>query len=361
MASLSYASSKNTRYMVVYHSLSDFISLYNRDYRILKPKFDLDLHFTNIKFNRDTLIGKVASILNQHFANKDKEYKNMGNYLYNMLNGDDSIKSNFVSNTSFWLYTTKKENYIPKNDAELENVNKIMMKIINTDFDGEENTFLNNNLSHCVAFMIMFLTTRNYYYIDNVNSFTVRKGKRQIWTCPLLQKELKPIKKQEKKEYNKYKSESFRKESLLPRQLKEKDELKEKITNIIIEIDPSFDKTIFNEFFILNRSMNNYLDTRGKFYVGNNRSKKLNKLYQDYQKISKIIVKSKSAGENCDSIVTDSGNTITFKKVRKNHSNKSAEEFVSYDVEEDLEKISNDESTPDCWESIDLEDDNTAW
>ena len=354
--------------IIILTSSNEFISLYNRDYNILKRNLQLKMDFDKIKYDTSTLIGKVASLMNTLFSDSHKKYGNIGKYLYTIITSKDDVKCDFVSYERFWLYDTKKTNFLPKNDESLENLHNIVKKIVDYEFSSnkENKLFLNNNLSHVAAFFIMFLTTPHYYYIDNIKKQN-RYGIQRQWSCPIMEKRFNPPKKQEKKEHNKYKNKSFREECILPKQHKQKEEIKYKILSLIKEVNPGFDEKKLNDMFLLTSEMGHYTECCGDFYLGNNKAKKLNKSFQELQKLMKVIAKSGSASKNFGGITTETGSTIMFKKVRE-HKNKDSLSHTSqsesqknkyYHEEEENDDI------PDNWEDVDLddfaEDDNTAW
>lgn len=328
------------------------------------------MDFDKVKYDTSTLIGKVASLMNKMFTEKHKSYGNIGKYLHTMIADDDDVNSDFISIERFWLYDTKKTNALPKNDESLQNLHNIVKKIVDFEFStNEENKlFLNNNLSHVAAFFIMFLTTPHYYYIDNVKKQN-RFGIQRQWSCPIMEKRFNPPKKQEKKEHNKYKNESFRVECILPKQYKQKEDLQSKIVSLIKEVNPRFDEETVKDMYTLTLKMGQYTECGGDFYLGNNKAKKLNKTFQELQKLVKVMAKSKSASVNCAGIVTESGSTIMFKKVREHKISDSLSHTSQNESQKENEKadedVIDDWEDIDNWEDIDLndtpEDDNTAW
>ena len=179
-----------------------------------------------------------------------------------------------------------------------------------------------------------------------------------------MEKRFNPPKKQEKKEHNKYKNESFRVECILPKQQKQKEEIQLKILSIIKEVNPSFDENIMNDMFVLTSKMGQYTEFGGEFYLGTNKAKKLNKIFQELQKLMKMMAKKGSASNNHDGITTESGSTIMFKKVRdkKVLPLSQVSQNKSQEKEEEDEDIDN---VVDDWEDInldnDIEEDNSAW
>ena len=106
--------------------------------------------------------------------------------------------------------------------------------------------------------------------------------------------------------------------------------------------------------------------------LGNNKFKKMNKLYQDYQK-EKLkltnVTEGMKAQSNFAGLELDNGNVVTFKKVRTSSETKTTSKKVQPAAaeEEQQEKSpkKGQESEPlaENWEDMIPDDweDNTAW
>lgn len=115
-----------------------------------------------------------------------------------------------------------------------------------------------------------------------------------------------------------YKGPSHRKTVIVPALIKKLTNLEDQMLVIMQREDPSVQRQDIKSSHFMNTSINCFLDSLGKYYVGGKQSKKLNKLWQEYQKTEKTYQKKgrNIANESFRGIVRDDGTVVLFKRER---------------------------------------------
>ena len=210
----------------------------------------------------------------------------------------------------------------------------------------------------------MFATTRGFYISDKKLSIA-KLNKTAKWECFVTFKEPVVVVKKQRLEHNNYKGESHYDVSRIPKLKARVDEMRHTLE---VELEIKFGK--YDGNFEIHRKVSDKLN---ESVLGKNKFKKMNKLYQDYQK-EKLkltnVTEGMKAQSNFAGVELDNGNVVTFKKVRTSSNTKTTSKKVqpAAAVEEQQEESAppkEQESEPlaENWEDMVPDDweDNTAW
>ena len=142
-----------------------------------------------------------------------------------------------------------------------------------------------------------------------------------------------------------YKGPSHRKTVIVPALIKKLTNLEDQMLDIMQRGSPSVQREDIKSSHYMMTTINCFLDSQGKYYIGGKQSKKLNKLWQEYQKAKKDFQKKgrNIANESFRGIVRDDGTIVLFKKERPAPPAASKPKNTPAPVKEE-------EVVPDNWE-----------
>jgi len=117
-----------------------------------------------------------------------------------------------------------------------------------------------------------------------------------------------------------------------------------------------FDKVQIDDRYNFSMHINEYLDTSGKYYVGANSSKKLNRLYQDLQRLRTQMQKvvATTASQVQSKLIMEDGSVVKFKQERKPGAAPPAKDARAAEQAEVRLETVVEEEVPDCWEDLDM-------
>ena len=334
-----------------------FTRVYFKVKKQLSSKISDTFTFNSVKFPTHDLIFQTSSTLLRAFREKHQQHGNLVAY-FKTISYPSDLEVIFTQSQEFWVCDGRKTDEIPKNQEHLDKlfhfVNCVLMDMLSTD----EYLSISSHLQLCVCYMLWMFSTPNFYYPFKHVSYTKKNGKKSVWYSCWLSKKPCLTEKRQKQEHNLYKGVSHRKENMIPKMMKEKEEKIKILVDFIKQNDEDTDiDESIHDYFSLNRKIHQYLDFQNQKFVGNNRAKRLNVLYQDLQKITEKINRHTKniANENVGQLELENGSIVTFKKERKTEEKKETITATQV-VEEDKSNLlqQQEEEIPDSWEDLEL-------
>lgn len=338
---------------------NDFNTTYSKVSRTMKHKFEGSrMNYSNTVFHRDNKIGKVFSMMNEAFKTKHESHGNILNYIMSL--SMEGLKTS--PEGKLWVYDSRKCDVMPKNDKEYDRFVLFMTTLIKSTFIEKDAHYLCENINIAASFFVMFVTTRGFY-ISNKKLSVAKMNKTAKWECFVTFKEPVVITQKQRLEHNNYKGESHNDVSRIPKLKARVDEMRHTLE---VELEVKFGK--YDGNFEIHRKVSDKLN---ESVLGKNKFKKMNKLYQDYQKEKLKLanaMEGMKAQSNFAGVELENGNVVTFKKVRTSSKTKTTSkktQTAAEDEEESEPPKKEQESEPlaENWEDMIPDDweDNTAW
>jgi hypothetical protein len=304
-------------------------------------------------------ITKPATIINDLIIKAHDRYGNLVNAIDTLLPQESQV----MSEELIWFYDINQD-MGPKNMESLRKL-ELLLDTLVEEFGVEENQAKTLAQFRTVALCYLHwaMVTPGVYYVTSRVTWLRGKSSR-YWTRILFPK--KPIEKKKKiTTETKYKGPSHSKENVIPKMKAKVDDIIEKMETLIRKEDYAFDKVQIEDQFRFSLHINEYLTTNGKFYLGANGAKKLNKLYQELQKAKIQLIKANetACSDVQSQLVLDDGTCVKFKQERKKEVAEEIEQrtrVFSRDVmhvneaAEDNAGAIEEEDIPDNWEDVEF-------
>ena len=257
-------------------------------------------------------ITKPATIVNDLIIKAHDRFGNIITAIDTLLPQECQV----VSEESIWLYDLNPD-MGPKNIESLRKLEALLNALVE-EFGLEDQQARSLNRCKLVALCYLHwaMVTPGVYHTSG--RVTWKLGKSYRHWAPVFGTK-KPTQKKQASTEVKYKGPSHSKESVIPKMQAKVDDIIEKMETIIRKEDVSFDKVQINDEFAFAGYINEYLMTTGKFYVGANGAKKLNKLYQELQKARTLLKKATvtAHSEVQSQLIRDDGSCVKFRQERK--------------------------------------------
>lgn len=299
-----------------------------------------------------------ATIVNDLIIKAHDRYGNLVTAIDTLLPQECEL----VSEECLWFYDLNQD-MGPKNSESLRKL-ELLLDTLVEEFGVDETHAMSLSRFRTVALCYLHwaMVTQGVYHVSG-RVIWLRGKSRRHW-APILAPR-KPVQKKQASNEVKYKGPSHSKENVIPKMKAKVDDIIEKMETIIRKEDYAFDKVQINEEFNFAREINEYLMTTGKFYLGANGAKKLNKLYQELQKARTQLSKATyTAHSDIQSqLILDDGTCVKFKQERKEEVAEEIGERVrlfSRDVmpvigaAEDKTALQEEEEVPDNWEDAEF-------
>ena len=304
-------------------------------------------------------ITKPATIINDLIIKAHDRYGNLVTAIDTLLPQECQL----VSEECLWFYDLNQD-MGPKNSESLRKL-ELLLDTLVEEFGVDETQARSLSRFRTVALCYLHwaMVTQGVYHVSG--RITWSRGKSGRHWAPILVPK-KPVQKKQASTEVKYKGPSHSKENVIPKMKAKVDDIIEKMETIIRKEDHAFDKVlIITNEFRFSIEINKYLTPQGSKYLGANGAKKLNKLYQEFQKAKAQHKKASltAFSEFQDKMILDDGTWINFKQERKQETEQEIGERVrlfSRDVmpltgaaaAEEPTVQEQEEPIPDSWEEI---------
>lgn len=301
-------------------------------------------------WDRTNPLGRIAAITNDIIKTLHDRYDCL-------LNAIDVLMPSGVhrvSTETIWIYDLN-DDMGPKNSASVQTLSELLeLAISDTQIPQRDEDAIRKSWCIALCYFHWALVTPGVYHATS--RITWSRGKTGRYWCCLLAPKIPTVKPVGTGEI-KYKGPSHKKECVIPKLAEKIADVEQKMEAIIRKEDVMFDKVQIDDRYNFSLHIRDYLETSGKYYVGANSSKKLNRLYQDLQRFRAQMQKTATtaASQVQSQLVMEDGSVVKFKQERKPDAAPPAKDArAAEQAEVRLETVVEEEEVPDCWEDLDL-------
>ena len=203
---------------------------------------------------------------------------------------------------SIWVYDARASDAAPRTEQDTARLKWFVTLFIKNHFDPQRQAYLLQHITITMCFFAWFFATPNYFYATKEMRQTTRFGIQKIWTETLLRKRptgasglaalsnTTPTTKQPKQP--KSRGALHQKDSILPKLEEEKRAKETKIDALIQSEHPThvFDWTDARS---VHTKVSECFDMNDRNYINGKKSKKLQALYQEYQRVQDKVAHTK--------------------------------------------------------------------
>ena len=211
---------------------------------------------------------------------------------------------------SIWIYDMRASDAAPRTEQDTARLKWFVTLFIKKHFDTQTQIYLLQHIAISICFFAWFFATPNYFYATKEVRQTTRYGIQKIWTEVLLHK--RPLRKHPPQATNalpnknrgamhqknrgamhqKNRGAMHQKDSILPKLEEEKRATETKIETLVQSEHPThvFDWADPRNVHI---KVSECFDMNGKHYINGKKSKKLQSLYQEYQRVQDKVARTK--------------------------------------------------------------------
>ena len=245
-------------------------------------------HTANIFYNTNAKEPKthVPFILMSAFNRIHTEYGDMVCVFKNINPSEIKVDND---QEALWIYTMRQSDALPRNTQDMERVFVFVRMFMEQHLDTESYVYLMKHINIAVCFFVWFFTTPNFFYNKKIVKQTTRSGIYKIWRSILLVKPPVPV----VTTVSSHKRGVNHQTNILSNLEKEKKDIEINILSIIQSVHPHF--TIQWDQYDYHNKISETLQYNHPNYVTGKKSKKIQKLYQDYQKNNEKITVSKKS------------------------------------------------------------------
>jgi hypothetical protein len=186
-------------------------------------------------------------------------------------------------NQTLWLYTMRPSDAMPKNAEELERLYTFVRMFAEKHLDKETYGYIINNIHIAVSFFVWFFTKQNFYYYTKEIRQTTRGGIQKQWRSILLLR-VPVVNVIQNTTAPKVRGDVHQK-TILVKLENEQSNLKTDITRLISS------NVNFDDAKSLHKTISHCTTSGNNGFVGNKQGKKLQKVYDDYVKVTDKIAR----------------------------------------------------------------------
>ena len=192
-------------------------------------------------------------------------------------------------NQTLWLYTMRQSDAMPKNSEELERLYEFVRMFTGKHLDSEAHSYVMKHIHISVSFFVWFFTKKNFYYYTKEIRQTTRGGIQKQWRSILLVR-VPVVNITQNASVPKVRGDIHQK-AILVKLEEEQRKLKADITKVI----SSTCKADFDDEHELHKTISQCMASGSKTFVGNKQSKKLQKIYNEYMKVTEKVKKTRKS------------------------------------------------------------------
>tara|TARA_B100000787_G_scaffold146772_1_gene117476 strand:- start:122 stop:1336 length:1215 start_codon:yes stop_codon:yes gene_type:complete len=208
-----------------------------------------------------------------------------------------SISKASISKASIWVYDMRASDAAPRTEQDAARLKWFVTLLVKKHTDPHTQAYLLQHITISMCFFAWFFSTPNYFYATKEMRQTTRFGIQKIWTETLLRKRPTPTPTPTPKPTPNTKTRSssgamHQKDSILPKLEEEKRAIETKIDALVKSEHPThvFD---WADARGVHTKVSECFDMNGKNYINGKKSKKLQTLYQDYQRVHDKVARTK--------------------------------------------------------------------
>ena len=207
-------------------------------------------------------------------------------------------------NQTVWLYTMRQTDAMPKNSEELERLYAFVRMFTGNHLDTEAHSYVMKHIHISVSFFVWFFTKKDFYYYTKEIRQTTRRGIQKQWRSILLVR-VPIVNITQNASVPKARGDIHQK-AILVKLEEEQTKLKKDITKVI----PSICKVDFDDERELHNTISQCMASNSKTFVGNKQSKKLQKIYYEYMKVTEKVKKTRKSVSHIE--VANKKTTLTI-------------------------------------------------
>lgn len=223
----------------------------------------------------------------------NKLHKEHGDFVTLFKNVNPSNVKLSHDNSAIWIYSMRQSDALPKTTEDTCQLYAFVRIFLEQHLYTNTYAYMMKHINIAVYFFIWFFTTPDFFYNKTEIKQTTRNGVRKVWRSILLIKSpTAPINNSASNHINGVQHQN----NILSKLESQKQNIISNINNIIISVHPQlypyldWDDDIKTRMFIAET-----MQIKHKHYINGKKQKKIQKLYQDLQKINdKIKTSNKS-------------------------------------------------------------------
>lgn len=320
-----------------------------RTYRNLasswKKKCGTRNHTANIfeNTNRNDQVYHVAALMCSSF-NSIHEKSNMLK-VFQVVGQGEAILSQ--DSNAIWIYDMRKSDSLPRTNQDMERLYKFVRMFVTGHFDVETKNYLLKHEHISVCFFIWFFTTPDFYYRTKDIRQTSRYGIQKCWSRTLLDKEPKVV--VSKQACCKVVERgNVHQKVLLGKVTEQKKNIETKITELIGGEHPEYILELeWQDAYDVHKKISDCMKMNSKVYINGKKGKKLQKLYQDYQKIAEKARNTEHGIKSAEAVLQAKNKAVEFNKSETPEEVAQEEENPAGPAEAEMV-----EDVPESWEDL---------
>ena len=238
-----------------------------------------------------------------------------------------------------WIYDMRASDAAPRTEQDATRLKWIVTLFIKKHFEPHIQQYLLEHIAISMCFFAWFFATPNYFYATKEMRQTTRYGIEKIWTETLLRKQ--PTATPPPKQNHTKQRGAMHQKNMLPKLEEEKRALEAKIEALVST--QKFDWTDMRDVHI---KLSECLDMNSPHYIVGTKSKKLQALYQEHQKIQEKVGRTKKGIAHAE-----------FQEQHRKSEKGNTEVVPSIPPKSELEPEKPEEpeeEAPDSWEDLPL-------
>ena len=273
-----------------------------------------------------------------------------------------------VNEAGIWIYDMRHTDAAPRTEQDTTRLKWFVSLFVKKHFDTSTQYYLNENFTITMCFFVWFFTTPDYFYATKEMRQTTRYGIQKIWTETLLRKKPTTTPPPAAK-LTKHRGMMHQK-NVLPKLEEETRALQTKMDALVSNSDSlqhggsgsggGFDWTA--DARQLHKQISECLDTNSVHYISTKKSKKLQTMYQDYQKLQEKLARTKQGISHAE-FQEKQGNVVFAKKPEPMHieaghieaGHVEAEHIEAKHVEAEhieAKHVEEEQEVPESWEDL---------
>ena len=266
-----------------------------------------------------------------------------------------------VNEAGIWIYDMRHTDAAPRTEQDTTRLKWFVSLFIKKHFDTSTQYYLNENFTITMCFFVWFFTTPDYFYATKEMKQTTRYGIQKIWTETLLRKKPTTTPPPAAK-LTKHRGMMHQK-NVLPKLEEEMRALQTKMDALAQHggSGGGFDWTA--DARELHKQISECFDTNSVHYISTKKSKKLQTMYQDYQKLQEKLARTKQGITHAEfqekqGIVVFAKKPVSLMHVKEEHveAKHVKEEHVEEEHVEakhvEAKPIEEEQEVPESWEDL---------
>ena len=261
------------------------------------------------------------------------------------------VPDTHTNGVGLWVYDMRASDAMPRTTKDTEKLYTFVRRIIQSNwFDKDTGMYLEKHIHITVAFFVWWFTTPRFYFATNEIRQTTRYGIQRVWTPVLLPAEPVVVSTPTSSPNTKDKSPSSKHSTVtVAKDTLKCEMLQQKILALVQEEYPKF-TVEWDDDRSVHRKISECFEMNSKYCITGKKSKKLQKMYQDYCKVVDKVKKNGGVApaQAAEAQAAEEESETTCAGCLANQPNQLAHDgCLGDDAEEESEG-----EVPESWEDI---------